>query len=623
MITLDFETYYSKEFSLSKITTEEYIRSPEFEIIGVCLKEDDGPIEWITGTHEEIKAELLKHDLSIVVCHNTAFDGAILSWVLDIHPRLLVDTLSMSRPITGAKTGGTVGGSLRALSEYFGIGQKGTEIYNTLGKHRADFTPEELSRFGEYCKQDVNLTYQLWKKLAPEFPLMETALINVTLKMFTEPAIVLDKPLLEEHLAKVKAHKAELLEKVGGLDRDVFMSNDKFADLLRERGVEPPTKVSPTTGKEAYAFAKTDPGFQALLSHPNEEVQALAAARLGVKTTIEETRTQAFIDVANRGTLPAMLNYYGALNTGRFSGGGGLNVQNLPRGGALRHAMRAPDGYMIVACDSSQVEARTLAWFAGQDDLTMGFKNNEDIYSKFATEIYGKPINKHDFPEERHVGKTCILGLGYGVGAGKLQGTLANGFIKVNMELDECQRIVKLYRSLYAAIPALWKQCQTAIDRMWQGYDSVIGVGCPLVVNGKERSICLPNGLKLWYSGMEATAGQYGNEYSYQKRRGIRARLYGGALTENIIQSLARIIVSYQMVAISRWLERQCAAKKDGKIRRIVNMVHDEVVVVVPEDEAEETKAQMEKTMKTPLNWCKGLPVSCEADIGKTYGDAK
>ena len=269
------------------------------------------------------------------------------------------------------------------------------------------------------------------------------------------------------------------------------------------------------------------------------------------------------------------------------------------------------------------MEARTLAWFAGQEDLTEGFKNNEDIYSKFATEIYAKPINKHDYPEERHVGKTCILGLGYGVGAGKLQGTLANGFIRVSMPLEECQRIVGLYRSLYTNIPALWKQCNTAIERMYQGYDSVIGVGLQLHVNGRERSIALPNGLKLWYADMQATQGQYGLEYTYQKRKGIRAKLYGGALTENIIQALARIIVSYQMVAISRWLENRCREEKDGRVRRIVNMVHDEVVVVVPKEEAELTKAYMMKAMKTPLNWCKGLPVSCEADIGETYGDAK
>lgn len=620
MVVIDFETYYSKEFSLSKITTEEYIRSPQFEVIGVCVKEDDGPVEWITGTLEEIKAGLLKHDLSIVCCHNTAFDGAILSWVFDIHPRLLVDTLSMSRPIIGAKTGGMVGGSLRALSEHFGIGHKGTEIYNTLGKRREDFTVEELERFGEYCKQDVRLTYELWKILAPTFPLLETALINVTLKMFTEPAIVLDKPLLEKHLAEVKAKQAELLTRVG-VDRSVFMSNDKFAEMLRSRGVEPPTKVSPTTGKTAYAFAKTDPGFQALLTHTNEEIQALAAARLGVKTTIEETRTQSFIDVASRGTLPALLNYYGALNTGRFSGGGGLNVQNLPRGGVLRHSMRAPDGYAIVACDSSQVEARTLAWFAGQEDLVADFTHGRDVYSGFATEIYQKPITKHDNPDERHVGKRCILGLGYNVGALKLYLALtADG---INVTLEECQHFVRVYRTHYGMITLLWKQCNTAIERMYQGYDSVIGVGLQLHVNGRERSIALPNGLKLWYADMQATQGQYGLEYTYQKRKGIRAKLYGGALTENIIQALARIIVSYQMVAISRWLENRCREEKDGRVRRIVNMVHDEVVVVVPKEEAELTKAYMMKAMKTPLNWCKGLPVSCEADIGETYGDAK
>lgn len=408
MLTLDFETFWSDTFSLSKMTTESYIRSPEFEIIGVCVKVDDGPVEWITGTHEEIRTELLKYPLHSVLCHNTAFDGAILSWVLDIHPKVLFDTLSMSRPIIGARFGGTTGGSLRALSEYYGIGHKGTEVYNTKGKHRKDFSAEDMQRFAEYCKTDVELTYKLWLKMSPGFPVMELALINTTLKMFTEPAIVLDKPLLQKHLAEVQDHKAKLLERVGAESRDSFMSNAKFAELLKARGVTPPTKISPVTGKEAYAFAKTDAGFQALLSHPDEAVQALAAARLGLKTTIEETRTQSFIDVASRGTLPAMLNYYGALNTGRFSGADGSNVQNLPRGGVLRHSMRAPDGYLLVACDSSQVEARTLAWFAGQDDLTEGFKNNEDIYSKFASEIYQREITKHANPEERHVGKTCL-----------------------------------------------------------------------------------------------------------------------------------------------------------------------------------------------------------------------
>lgn len=311
------------------------------------------------------------------------------------------------------------------------------------------------------------------------------------------------------------------------------------------------------------------------------------------------------------------------------SGGGGLNVQNLPRGGVLRHSMRAPDGYLLVACDSSQVEARTLAWFAGQDGLVEDFRHGVDIYSKFASAVYGYEVNKHDHPMERFVGKTSILGLGYSVGAAKLQHALANGAVKVNLPIEECQRIVKLYRSTYDRIPALWRECETAINRMYDGYNYTLGVGTELNVFGATEhtpaNILMPSKLRLWYYDLrrDGTSTYGTSEYSYQKRKSIRAKIYGGALTENIVQSLARIIVSYQMVAIAHWLNKRCEQADDGKIRSIVNMVHDEVVVIVPEDEAKVTLAYMEKTMKTPLNWCKGLPVSCEGDIGKTYGDAK
>lgn len=407
MITLDFESYYSKDYSLSKLITEQYINDPRFEVIGVSVKRDDMPIIWITGDDYTIKRRLLQLgvDKSVVCCHNAAFDCAILSWRYDIRPPVIVDTLSMARPVIGL----TKSVSLRTLSEYFGIGEKGTEIYNTLGKHREDFTPEELARFGEYCRQDVNLTYQLYFKLKPYIPVREMFLIDLTIRMFTEPKIELDLPLLITHLAEVRNKKAELLKSIGLDSREALMSNDKFAGMLRKLGVEPPKKISPTTGKETYAFAKTDDGFKALLNSEDERVQALASARLGLKSTIEETRTEAFLGIGKRlGRMPVMLNYYGAVNTGRFSGGDKTNPQNLPRGGVLREAMRAPKGYKIVACDSSQVEARTLAWLAGEDELTEGFERNEDVYCAFASKVYGRKITKHGNPEERHVGKTCF-----------------------------------------------------------------------------------------------------------------------------------------------------------------------------------------------------------------------
>lgn len=621
MLTYDFETYYDKEFSLSKMTTEAYIRDPRFQVIGVSVKKDDGPIEWITGTNDYIAQRLkgLGFETQPCVAHNAVFDGAILNWKYGIRPKVHIDTLSMSRPVTGL----SCGGSLRALSEYFGIGHKGTEIYNTLGKRREDFTAEELARFGEYCQQDVNLTYQLYFKLLPYTTLQEMYLIDLMLRMFTEPVLELNEKLLADHLIKVREGKEALLESVAHGNRDAFMSNDMFAELLRAEGVEPPTKVSGKTGKPAYAFAKTDSEFQALLNHPNERVQALVSARLGLKSTIEETRTEAFLAVARRGLLPIMLNYYGAVNTGRFSGGDKLNPQNLPRGGVLREAIQAPKGCKLVACDSSNIEARVLAWFAGQTDLIDQFRHGVDVYSAFASKVYDRPINKYENPNERHVGKTCVLGLGYQVGAAKLQHTLENGLIRIALPLEECQRIVKLYRSSYDKIILLWRDCQKQIALMAEGYDGWVGVGTHLKINGSEKSVELPNKMKLRYPGLIGQIGERGwLEYSYQKKQ-FRAKLYGGALTENIIQALARIIVSYQMCRIKQELDKMSKEKADGRTRRVVHMVHDEVIVVVPEDEAEDVKNMMETIMKTPPKWASDLPVSCESGIGRTYVEAK
>lgn len=617
--TLDFESFYDKDYSLKKCTMEEYIRSPQFQVIGVSVKKDEEDIRWITGSHEEIKSalEALHLENETVIAHNAAFDCAILNWVFGIRPKFIIDTMSMLRPIIGIYPQGV---SLRAAAEFFGIGHKGDEIYNTVGKRLEDFTPEELQRFGEYCRNDVALTWELWKILKGKFPIKELYLIDLVIRMFTEPVLRINVEKLEKHYTEVVARKQAIIDKVGHDSRDAFMSNDKFAELLREHGVEPPTKISEKTGKEAYAFAKTDRGMQALLEHPDEFVRALASARLGLKSTIEETRTETFIQIGKRGTFPIQLNYFGAVNTGRFSGGGQTNPQNLPRGGILREALEAPDGYTIVACDSSNVEARTLAWLAGEVSLLEAFKRGEDVYSNFASKVYGHPVNKHDNPTERFVGKTCTLGLGYGTGHKKLQTTLHNSMVRVDLPEEECQRIVKLYRSTYAAIPRLWKQCQDTIGYMYNGCQGAIGVGIRLPFKGQE--IEMPNGITLKYPEMQAEQGQYGPEFTYQKTR-FRNKIYGGAMTENIVQGLARIVVSYQMCAIKKKLDERSALKADEKIRRVVHMVHDEVVVVVPDEEAEETKAMMERIMSKSPSWAQGLPLACEAGLGKNYGEAK
>lgn len=406
LLTYDFETFYDRQYSLSKLTTEEYIRDPQFEVIGVSVKSNDEPAQWFSGTLKQTRNWLSQFpwDDALAVAHNAMFDAAILNWHFDIRPKGLADTLSMARPVLA---GVNAGGSLATLARHFSLGEKGDEVINALGKRRLDFTPEELSRYGRYCLNDTELTYALFLRLAEGFPKDEFKLIDRTLRMFTEPVLELDKGLLKRHLTDVRYKKEQLLSKAL-ISKDNLMSNPQLAETLRTLGVEPPMKVSPTTGKETYAFAKTDEAFKALLEHENPIVQAIVAARIGVKSTLEETRTERFIDIAARGPLPVPLRYYGA-HTGRWSGLDQLNLQNLPRKSPLKKALRAPPGFVFVDCDSSQIEARTLAWLAGQWDLVEAFDRGEDVYKTMAASIYGVSVDEVT-EQQRFVGKTTILG---------------------------------------------------------------------------------------------------------------------------------------------------------------------------------------------------------------------
>ena len=622
IITIDFETYYSREYSLSKMTTESYIRDPRFEVIGVGIKVDDNPPDWYSGDNVGRFLNSLDYSKAAIVAHNTVFDGAILSWIYGIKPKFWFDTLSMARPFHHS----TVGCSLKALANHYNLGQKGDEVIQALGKNRKDFSPQELDRYADYCLQDVNLTYELYKKLKVRVPVSELMIIDQTIRMYTEPSIMLDRKVLEQHLHKVREDKKKLIESLAlkGVSEErvkkALMSNQIFAKILETVGVEAPMKISLRTGKETYAFAKTDKEFTALLEHPNPKVQALVAARLGTKSTIEETRTENLIKVSDRGSLPILLNYYGA-HTGRFSGGDKLNLQNLPRNGAIRKAITVPEGKILVACDSSQIEARMVAYIAGQDDLVQAFREGRDVYSEFATEVYGKRVTKAD-KIERFVGKTCILGLGYGMGHVKFRATLAlgQGGIAVDIDENEARRIVNLYRQKNHKIVSLWHSCGHALTGMIAGSSGNI---CELLPYDKD-GITLPNGLKIKYHALRNTSN--GFEYiadarTFRKLAQKRiltgeqqkidwTRIYGGKVTENVVQALARIVVAEQMASI-------------GQSYRVAFQVHDEVIITTRENDLTNARQLVEKQMSTPPSWAKDLPVACESGVGYNYGDAK
>jgi len=606
LITLDFETYYDKDFSLFKMTTEEYIRDERFEVIGVGVKVNNQPTQWASGTYEETKQFLDSFDWqnSLVVAHNYMFDGAVLGWHYNIYPRRYSCTLCIARAIHGVE----VGGSLAALATKYRLRPKGTAVADAKGKHREDFTVEELSAYGDYCVDDVEICFDLFRLMGKNFPKSELRLIHATLRMFVEPVLELDGTMLNLHLQDVKTRKEELLQNCA-TDKKELMSNPKFAALLAEQGVAPPLKISPSTGKETFAFAKTDKGFLALAEHPNPQVQALVAARLGTKSTLEETRTERFIGISKRGLLPVPIKYYAA-HTGRWGGDDKINLQNLPSRGKdgkkLKKAILAPKGYTLVDCDSSQIEARVLAWLAGQEDLVQAFRDKEDVYKKMSTKIYAadeKDVTK----EQRFVGKTTILGAGYGMGAPRFKEQL-RAQTGVVIDLPEAQRTIKIYREENWKIVQFWRDCQNMLVKMFNREPCTIGKNGIITVDG--TNVMLPNGLAIRYDELDYEQGEKGKEFSYKTRKG-RARIYGGSMTENICQALARIIIGEQLLLIE-------------KRYRVLMTVHDSLIVAVPDDdEGPEGQAYVEQCMRHVPAWCEGLPLECESGAARAYGDCE
>lgn len=609
IITIDWETFYDKDYSLSKLTIEEYVRDARFEVIGVGVKLNGNKTVWLSGTFPQIK-NYLKNNYewanSVVLAHHTLFDGSIMSWLYDIHPKVWMDTLCIARAVHGVE----VSGSLANLAELHGLLPKGTYASEqALGKHRLDFTTAELAEYGDYCVNDVDLCYNLFNIFITNgFPKPELKAIDMTLRMFTEPVLKLDIPKLEKHLRAQQITKDEILKDVG-VARSVLMSNQRFADELLKHNVTAPIKTSLRTGLPTFAFAKSDPEFVALLNHPNKHVAALANARLAIKSTLEETRTKRFIDIGKRGVLPVPIKYYAA-HTGRWGGFDKVNLQNLPSRGdnakLLKSCITAPEGYTLVEADSAQIEARVLAWLAGQWDLVEAFRRGDDVYVQMAATIYRK--KECDVtPAERFVGKMTILGCGFGLGA-----TTFAAHLKIRGVIiteGEAQSIITAYRTKYSRIPALWKEAQNALLGMYRGLKYKIGEHDVVQVEPWNGNVIrLPSGLLLRYDGLTAAQNDSGLQMAYKTRNGM-VNIYGGKLIENIVQALARCIVCTQMLLIQRKTS-------------VVLTVHDSAVICVPNAKVTQARAFVTACMEWTPEWAKGLPVKGEANVGLNYAES-
>lgn len=921
---LDYEIYYSKEYSLKKMTPPEYILDPRFECTGVAVKEGlAGAPYWVDGPDVQKFFDGIDKDRSVFVSHNALFDAAITSWVYGTVPRLTVDTLGMSRAVLGHKLRSH---SLASVAKHFELGPKTDTILKVEGMNAAAIKAAGLwPAYTEYALNDVELCAQIYDRLRPSFPTSELAVMDAVLRCAIAPKFKLDTLVLHEHLHNVKTAKANLLAQIGG-DREHLMSNDKFAAALQALGVDPPRKVSLTTGKETWAFAKTDHEFIELEEHENPQVQALVAARLGVKTALEESRTQSFINISRltwrdnkQGWMPLPLRYAGAhthrlclaggtiiavlrderviysrldnlrdtdlvwdgeafvshgglsyagikkvieydgvvgtpdhrvwtvehgycaladakargyriargelpdptridptvqrtsevsrpdqvylckvrggdalqvgghtrpseglvpplpheradgrgdtfqgnaqsRGSGQYKGyraeacdverrrdpvgetagkvtgqntceevagsgmesrhvysspgaaevheptgvelhllrrpgdrvqvsfdadNGGLdidasgdqaagalagphrlqrplragepslgcegnagsqsvfvptwdvvdcgprnrfmangkvvhnsgdwkiNMQNLPRGGALRRALIAPPGHVVLAPDAAQIEARINAWISGQKDLVTAFANDQDIYSEFASLVFGYPVAKKTHPKERFLGKTSILGLGYQMGWVKFQTTVKTQSRlqlgeEINLSDADSMKTVNTYRSKMWRIGESWKLLQGPGLNALAGYGMFQFGPCTF----QKEAILLPNGLRLHYEGLKFENNEWWFTYG-----GKPKKLYGGKILENIVQALARIVVMDAALRINKRLA-------DFGVE-LAGQVHDELIYIVPEDVAEVCKAIMLEEMARPPAWAPDLPLKAEADMGLNYGDAK
>jgi DNA polymerase len=645
LVTLDFETHYSDEYTLRKMSTSQYIRDPRFEALLCYVQVGNKPMKVLQGP-AQIARELkrIPWETHSLLCHHTQFDALILSHHYGIRPKRLYCTLSMARGLFSNQIGAGLDEVARFLG---GVGKaaSGTEDFKGLRWKELSKIKDKLQRAVAYCAQDGAETRRIFEEMVPLMPADEMELIHIICRMYTQPVLKLDEARCRAEWQREVDRKKKLLLSFADQAADIKLTSEdrkklgpdateedrtirkvkkligsnKYAELLEAAGIDPPIKISPawvkaskeereTKQKYAYAFSKTDLDFTELLEHPDEYVRDLVEARLMVKGSGNETRAATFLKLGAGGASLPVYYKYAAAHTKRLGGGDGTNFQNLKRGSELRKTIKAPRGHVLCVCDSSQIEARVNAWLWDQHDLLDEFlaadnKTDRDPYCKQADKIYNRHIDKSTDPDERFVGKVAVLMLGYQAGWKKFQKTLALGTMgpKVFLDAETCQAAVSAYRRKNYKIQAGWKICERIIADMAAGRE-----GSWKCISWGKDTVYLPDGMTLHYPNLRQIPDEeFDTAWVYDSKDEV-VKLYGGKLDENIVQALAKIIVMGQLLAVD-------------KLHRVVMTTHDELVACVSKRSAEKAMRDMLKIMRTPPAWCAGIPLNAEGGYAEEY----
>ena len=653
-VVLDFESSWGRAVKLgfSCQTNEEYVRDPRFKAWGLSWKWLGSPDKPVWVTHNDLPEFFASIDWSItaVIAQNAQFDVSIMAWHYNSHPAFIIDTLSMGRALRGVE----VGNSLAKLAQAFGLPEKGKGL--SPSENIVDVLPQDVEKeLADYCVHDTWLCEQIFFHLGGfDYPKSELQLIDMTLKMYTRPLLRLDQEMLVKALTEEGQTREALLQKLG-IEETSLASNPKFAAILKELGVPAPTKVSKTTGKQTLALAKNDALFQALLNGEREDVALLCEARLRVKSTTERTRAQRFLDISKRGALPVPLAYYGALS-GRWtaSKGSAINMQNLKRGSFLRKAIMAPEGCELVVGDLSQIEPRVLAWLADYEDMLDIFRAGGDPYAAFGAQMFNIPgLTKESHPDLRQSAKSALLGCGYGLGWASFAAQLLVGFlgappqrydkafakklgvtsdyiekflswdenVKKMMDIphtctdDEllihcvaAKKIIDIYRSTAHPVVTFWDMCGNLLESALYGGKEFV-YKC---ITFRKEEIVLPNGMTVRYANLrrekDKDTGQTNWVYGEE---GVKpTKLYAGKITNNIVQGTARIVMTDGM-------------RRVAKRYPIAGTVHDELIAVVPAQEAKQGLDWVLEQMTLEPKYMPGIPLDADGGHHVRYGLAK
>lgn len=644
VVLIDFETFFDQDYSMSKLSTVEYILDPRYEEIGKSIIHVKQPFEPVVvnfyrGDDDSYIRYLTREygdnlEGCTLVAQNAPFDGTILVRKYGICPQFCVDTLALLRHEDSRRRN-----DLATASERENLPAKG-DTSQFAGVHLQGITDEQWMAMSAYANRDAKNEWHIFTRKMSRLsrPAVELRLIQHTLELFWKPTLRINQQSATDLIAKMEAKIDEAVAPTG-VDRESISKNKEFGILLGKALDEAGDTIEkyqkhgkPTpTGKPRVllAIAKDDDKLVVLKAHQSPKVRELMAARQAVKSwPLHIGRVHSIMAQARAtdGLLAVPLRYHGA-HTGRWAGDEALNLQNLPSrsnelANAIRNIIEAPDGQVLIIDDLSAIEARGTAWIAGQEDMLTLFREGREIYCEYAAVMAGRPLRKARktdppwlkkyYERMRNMGKVQVLGCGYGMGAIKCV-DFASSTYGVELTLKEATDLVQSYRKKVPKITQFWRDIERHFKftaRYHEPQQMARGLKFHWEEEGDVTVITLPSGRTLKYPKVRVSIIDMKEQLwmpDPRKGPGSRLFLWGGVLTENVVQAFCRDILAEGFLRI------------EASGIHVALHVHDEVVALVDESEGKVALEKINAMMTVPPEWAPDFPLAAEGKVSKRY----